>query len=251
MLLNKALKIAFVLFVIQTFTHDIIGQSKKIKIAFVFRTDSVFALLKSEERKNIVRLRSEYHFTDSTIFNINIRESWIHFFRTNLDSAFFEIQEVAMPLEIKDNYFFATYKYTNGFWHASPKLEDWFRQLHKNRQYDIVIILNKPRLDYRYSEVYALNNYPSYGLIQDRNWIYSLNNLYVYDSYGGKIIAQSNLRKYNDYIRILKGVDLSKKKYSEINTDDMKIAFEEIIKINNDIGNRIIKKIVVFSKKYL
>ena len=247
--LNKTLKLALLLLFTLIITHDIIGQSKKVKIAFVYHTDSVFALLKSKEHKNIARFRSEYYFTDSITFNINIRESWIHFFRSNLDSTIFEIHDVAMPLEVKDNYFFVTYKYTNGFWHASRKLVDWFSQLHNEEQYDMVIILHKPRLDFRYSEVFDLNNFPSYGLIHDRNWVYSLNSLYVYNSNDGKIIAQSGLKKYYDYIRILKGADLSKKGFNEVNSNDIKIALDEVIMINNDIGKSLIKKIIKFIKK--
>jgi hypothetical protein len=249
MRLNKILKLVFVLFFVQFILQNIVGQNDRIKIAFVCQTDSVFALLKSEEHKSLARYRSEYHFTDSKVFNIDIRESWIAYFRKNLDSTIYEIHNVSMPTEIKDNYFLATYKYTNGFWQASPKLIEWFRQLHKKGQYDIVIILNKPRLDFRYSEVYELNNYSSYGLIHDKNWIYSLNSLLVYDSYGGKIIAQTRLKGYNDYIRVLKGADLSKKKYVEINQSDINIAIDEIIKINNDIGNQVLKKIIKFSNK--
>ena len=251
MRLNKILKLVFVLFFAQFILQDVIGQTDRIKIAFVCQTDSAFALLKSEEHKNLARYRSEYHFTDSKVFNIDIRESWICCFRKNLDSTIYEIQNVAMPSEIKDNYFLATYKYTDGFWHASPKLIEWFRLLHKKGQYDLVIILNKPTLDFRYSEVSELNNYPSYGLIQDKNWIYSLNSLHVYDCFGGKIITQTKLKGYNDYIRILKGADLSKKSYVEISPSDIKIAIDEIIKINNDMGNTVLKKIIAFSKKKL
>ena len=226
----KKFKLLFPLFFVLFILQDIVGQVDKIKIAFVYQTDSVFALLKSDEHKSLARYRSEYHFTDSKNFNIDIRESWIGYFRKNLDSTIYEIQNVSMPTEIKDNYFLATYKYTNGFWHASPKLIEWFRQLHKKGQYDIVIILNKPRLDFRYSEVYELNGYPSYGLIHDKNWIYSLNSLHVYDCYGGEIITQTKLKGYNDYIRILKGAELSKKNYVEISQSDIKISIDEIIR---------------------
>lgn len=153
-----------------------------------------------------------------------------------------------MPSYLTENATFNWNKYTNGFWHADSKLTNWLRQLHRNNQIDIIIINSKPILDSRYSEVYQLNNFPSYGLIQDRNWIYSLNNLYVFNCYGGKIIAQTNLR-YNDYIRILKGADLSKKKYEEISETDIDIAMKEIIKINNDLASKVIKKIIAFSKK--
>ena len=251
MKLNKNLRLIFSIFCVLFVFQDSVGQIDRIKIAFVYQADSVFAVLKSEEQKSLARFRSEYHITNSKVFNIDIRESWIDYFKENLDSTIFEIQNVAMPEKIKDNYFFSTYKNTNGLWHASSKLIDWFRQLHKKGQYDVVIILNKPKLDFRYSEVYELNDYPSYGLIHDKNWIYSLNNLYVYDCFGGKVITHTKLKGYNDYIRILKGADLSKKSYDEISPIDIKIAIDEVIKINSDMGNKVLKKIVVFSKKIL
>jgi hypothetical protein len=154
-----------------------------------------------------------------------------------------------MPSEVKDNYFFSTYKYTNGFMHASSKLKEWFSLLYENEQYDLVIILSKPKLDIRYSEVYELNNHSSYGLIHNKNWIYSLNSLHVYYCNGGKIIAQSKLKSYNDYLRILKGDDLSKIEYAQISTNDIKDAIDEIIKINDDLGNSVIKKIIKQSKR--
>ncbi len=243
------MKQIFITVIILMLFQGLFGQSNKLKIAFVCRTDSVFSLLQINENRGFAGKRTKYHFSDSKKINVDTRKSWMHYFRNNLDTTIFEIRVVDMPSEVRDNYFFSTYKYTNGFSHASSKLKDWFSLLYKNEQYDLVIILSKPKLDSRYSEVYELNNHSSYGLIHNKNWIYSLNNLHVYHCNGGKIIAQSKLKSYNNYLRILKGDDLSKIEYAQIGTNDIKFAIDEIIKINNDMGHSVIKKIIKQSKR--
>ncbi|MDD3078033.1 MAG: hypothetical protein PHH37_02870 [Paludibacter sp.] len=240
-------RICLSLFFILLICFSLMSQTDKIRIALVSQVDAGFALLKCKENPDFLRYRTEYTFVQSEIFDFDIKEKWLEFFRMNLDSDKYEIRFEAMPEEVKDNYLFSIYKGTNGFGHASSKLKKWFSELYENNGYDIVIMLFKAILDSRYSAIFELNQYPPCGVIQNENWIYSLYNINVYQSRDGKILFRKKSGGYNDYLRTLKKVNLSKLSFNEITEEDLEPAIDEIVMMNSDVGRKICKRIIAYS----
>lgn len=73
------LKLLFIPLSLIFLPQDLLGQ--KVKVAYVSQNDFEFALLKSKESKHLHNFRTEYDFTDCTIFNIDVNDYWLNYFR--------------------------------------------------------------------------------------------------------------------------------------------------------------------------
>jgi hypothetical protein len=224
---KKGLSILLLLICLNSF-----GQNKKIKIALVSQLDTTFAIISNGNVKKV---------------NIEINDKWLKYFKSNLDSSKYEIQFETMPNETKNNYFLKSYKYTDGFFKASSKLSKWFKNLHANN-YEIVIVLGRVIL-MNFTGLTNLSDY-SYGLIQDKNWIFSLNRIITYKASNGVILYETKLHEYSDYIRVMKEVDLSKETSDSITVNHLNLAVNGIILINNDIGKKVCEKIEAHWKSF-
>jgi hypothetical protein len=221
----------FLFFILVCF--DSFSQNKKIKIALVSHIDTTFTLI---NEKNIKKI------------DINLNYKWLKFFKTNLDSTKYNIQFESMPDNVLDNYFLKSYMYTDGFFKASPKLNKWFRDLNSKSDYDIIILLGRVIL-LNFTGLTDLNNY-SYGLIQEKNWVFSLNRILTYKASNGLILHETKLNDYSDYIRRLKTADLSKIAIDKLDLNSIVPAVNVIDSINNCIGTKVCRKIESHFKSF-
>lgn len=201
------------------------GQEKTVKIAIVSQLDTVFTLVKNEKFVKTL--------------DINLQEDWVSFFQTNLDSLKYEIHLISMPEEVKNNYFGKSYKYTDGILgiKASRKLSKWFDSF----DYEIVILLGRAILLYQYGFAY-LNGY-SYGLIIDYNCVFSVNDIYVYNTNSKKVLYHSVLNGYREYLGKLKDIDFRKEQSDNITIDKLQSAIEKITELNHKLGFEACEKI--------
>ena len=94
-----------------------------------------------------------------------------------------------------------------------------------------------------------LNNY-SYGLIQEKNWAFSLNRILTYRASNGLILHETKLNDYYDYIRRLKTADLSKITIDKLDLNSIVPAVNVIDSINYCIGTKVCRKIESHFKSF-
>ncbi len=214
-----------ILFLMVVSINSIYSQDdSKLKIAIVSQLDTTLTIIDNEE------------FVKS--FNINLKEKWLDLFSSNLDSTKFQIQLLEMPNEVKNNYFGVMYRYTDGIIgvKASRKLSKWFETIN----YDFVILLGRPVLMYQYGFSY-LNKY-SYGLILDKNYSFSLNEIYVYNVKNKKVIFHNILNSYDDYLEKVM-INFDKEQINYITVENLNSTIKGILILNNKLGLKTCKKI--------
>ena len=218
------------LFVIVFISNSIYCQEPKLKVALVYDLDSTFTLKKM--------------MAPAKAFNVNLSSYWREAFHSHLDTSMFIIGWEKMP----DN-LLPVINWTNGFSKANKRLRNWFTDLNIKKEYDVVIILTKANL--HPSSTYAyISNY-SFGLYLTHNFCFSLNDVISYKTSNSEIIYRSRFYGTEDYITYFNKNEKKKKKYKEIQVDDLTSAIEGIIKLNNRVVKQVCGEIIEARKHVL